>query len=150
MRRRCRRNSGGLWPDRTLVVVSTRPGSPRLAAVLIQRGTTRSGALRGAIEVGLCGSVARGQDRDDGEIDFFVRNFVPADGPEARLRATQLVRDFRRILAPHSVDVRGIPGYMTDPAYEASMRRDWTDLRDLAQLTADTERIAVGRTAARG
>ncbi len=106
--------------------------SPRLAAVRAQTAQLLAEADRlGAHGVGLVGSVARGTDHDDSDIDFYVRDFQHPDGPEARLRANELVRLFKAALAPYAVDVRGIPGWLLDPPHQAAMRRDWTDLRDL-------------------
>jgi predicted nucleotidyltransferase len=91
----------------------------------------------GATHVCLCGSVARGTDSDDSDIDFYVRQFDEgATGAieriEARRRADDLVRAFRA-LSPYRVDVRGIPGWLLDPPHESTMQRDSIELSRLVE-----------------
>jgi predicted nucleotidyltransferase len=85
----------------------------------------------GVRTIGLCGSVARGEDGDQSDLDFYVSEFDEPESGDARSRATQLVREFRRVLDPIKVDIRGIPGWLVDPEPEDSMRRDSIDLRQL-------------------
>jgi predicted nucleotidyltransferase len=103
--------------------------SPRIQAVLA-RGyeLLRVAKDFGALQVALCGSAARGDDHDRSDLDFYVHEFVEPDATNARRRANQLVDAFRRMLAPYSVYVRGIPGWPLDPEYEASMKTDTIDL----------------------
>jgi predicted nucleotidyltransferase len=70
----------------------------------------------------LTGSVARGDDKDVSDIDFFVDNFADPGGPDARDRADRIVAEFRRILAPYGVDVRPLPGWPLGAEFEATMR----------------------------
>lgn len=108
------------------------PVSARLEAVRAQKqALLDTAAWYGAHGLGLCGSVARGEDTDASDIDFYVRDFEGPDGPEERLRANDLVKAFRELLTPFRVDIRGIPGYPLDPPFEASMQRDWRDLHDV-------------------
>lgn len=108
------------------------PGSPRLVAVL-----TNGAQLLAIVEsvgangVALCGSVARGEDSDEkqSDLDFFVHVFQNPDATDARGRADRLVNEYRALLRPIGVDVRGIPGWPAGPAHEATMRRDSIDLR---------------------
>ena len=86
----------------------------------------------GASGVCLTGSVARGEDHDDSDIDFWLQEF---DGDEMTTsrRATQLVKAFREILTPYSVDIRAdyFPGWPVDDAQAQSMRRDAISIDDL-------------------
>ena len=101
---------------------------------LVQRKAAELVALAagyGATRVSLCGSVARGEDVDGSDIDFYVNEFSQPGSLDGQDRADQLVLGFRRALAPFKVDVRGIPGWLLGPEHEASMRRDAIDLREL-------------------
>lgn len=51
----------------------------------------------------------------------------------ASRRATQLAKEFREILAPHSVDVRGeyFPGWPVDETTAETMQRDAIDIDKL-------------------
>jgi predicted nucleotidyltransferase len=84
-------------------------------------------ASLGATNVCLCGSVARGDDTDDSDIDFYVFEF-DEEAPGAGRRADEGVGAFRALLAPHKVDVRPLPGWLLDPPHEATMRRDAIEL----------------------
>ena len=107
-------------------------GSPRLAAVIEHGEELLAIAQRlGVRTIGLCGSVARGEDGDQSDLDFYVSEFDEPESGDARSRATQLVREFRRVLDPIKVDIRGIPGWLVDAEPEDSMRRDSIDLRQL-------------------
>lgn len=109
------------------------PRSPRLAVVIREgRELIRVGAELGATRVALCGSVARGHDDDHSDIDFYVFDFRLTESLDDRIRADRLVREYRRLLRPYEVDVRGIPGWLLDPPHEASMRRDSIDLSVLS------------------
>jgi predicted nucleotidyltransferase len=85
----------------------------------------------GATGVCLCGSVARGDDTDDSDLDFYVRSFDDTL-PDARGRADGLVESFRA-LSPYRVDVRPLPGWRLDSPYEATMQRDSIELSLLAR-----------------
>ena len=101
---------------------------------LVQRKAAELVALAagyGATRVSLCGSVARGEDVDGSDIDFYVNEFSQPGSLDGQDRADQLVLAFRRALAPFKVDVLGIPGWLLGPEHEASMRRDAIDLREL-------------------
>lgn len=121
----------------TLGRPSPNPASPRLNLVIARRDELLHAANElGAIGIALCGSVARGEDSDKSDIDFYVTHF---EGFEDRnhsnmkgwLRATQLVKEFRRILEPYHVDVRPLPGWCLGADHETSMRRDAIDLEKL-------------------
>lgn len=84
----------------------------------------------GATRVCLCGSVARGTDTADSDIDFYVFDFD--EGRDGRKRAEELVRRFRS-MCPYPVDVRGIPGWLLDGKFESSMQRDAIPLETLAR-----------------
>lgn len=89
----------------------------------------------GASGVCLCGSVARGTDGDDSDLDFYVRHFDETDPEgggrsEPRQRADDLVDAYRK-LSPYRVDVRPLPGWLLDPPFEAAMQRDAIDLEQL-------------------
>jgi predicted nucleotidyltransferase len=107
--------------------------SPRMAWVKAHAGDLMEVAASvGAMHVCLCGSVARGEDSDDSDIDFYVWEFDEgASGPlpriEARRRARDLVKAFRA-LSPYKIDVSGIPGWLLDPSWEATMRGDSIEL----------------------
>jgi predicted nucleotidyltransferase len=83
--------------------------------------------------IAICGSVARGQDRDGSDIDFHVRCFDDADRPGdyAYRRVKKLVDEFRRMLAPYRVDLYPLPTYPLGGAQKASMERDAIDLGEL-------------------
>jgi predicted nucleotidyltransferase len=83
----------------------------------------------GALQVALCGSVARGDDHDRSDLDFYVHEFVKPKATDACRRASRLVKEFGRILAPYRVDVRGIPCWPLSSEHEASMKMDAIDLR---------------------
>jgi predicted nucleotidyltransferase len=105
--------------------------SPRRAAVRDHATELLAVAERlRARNVGLCGSVARGDAHDDSDIDFYVWDFQNPDGIDALERAQALVKAFRGLLQPYRVDIRGIPGWMLDLAIEKNMQRDWIDLHD--------------------
>lgn len=105
--------------------------SPRRALILRHRQELLAIAERfGAGRLAVCGSVARDEDKNGSDIDFYVWAFTDWDGVDSRTRADALVREFRRVLAPFSVDVRGLPGWPLDPPFEASMKRDAIDLSD--------------------
>ena len=108
--------------------------SPRLAWVKAHAAELIDlGASYGARRVSLCGSVARGTDHDASDIDLYVWEFdIESDGTSARQRANQLVKAIRS-LSPYEVDVRGIPGWLLDPPFEATMQRDAIDLSTLVQ-----------------
>ena len=128
--------------------VMTPPGAPcpeqrslRLAWVKSHARELIAIAERlGAHRVCLCGSVVRGTDGPNSDVDFYIYGFD--DGPltefglglDARERADQLVKEFRA-LAPYKVDVRGLPGWPLDPPFEATMRRDAIELDGLANAT---------------
>ena len=107
-------------------------GSPRLAWV-------RENAERllvvaeehGALRMCLCGSVARGDDRPDSDIDLYAWEFCKGDA--ARERAESLVRTIRA-MCPFDVDVRahGMPGWPLDRPFETTMQQDAVDLASLA------------------
>ena len=83
----------------------------------------------------LCGSVARGTDTDESDIDFYVWEFDAGEPgtlahTEARRRADTLVRTVRA-LCPYRVDIRGIPGWPLDAHHEHTMRRDSIALSEL-------------------
>jgi predicted nucleotidyltransferase len=89
----------------------------------------------GARRMCLCGSVARRTDTDKSDIDFYVWDFDGGEpgtieSLEARRRADDLVKAIRA-MCPYNVDVRGIPGWLLDPPFELTMRRDAVDLREL-------------------
>jgi predicted nucleotidyltransferase len=88
-------------------------------------------ATYGATRVSLCGSVARGDDIEGSDIDFYINEFLEPRSPDALERADKLVVAFRQVLAPFKVDVRGIPGWLLGPEHEASMKRDAVDLGTL-------------------
>lgn len=107
--------------------------SPRLlwvkqhAAELIALGESY-----GAHRLSLCGSVARGEDSDDSDIDFYVHDFYPGEPgiierTLAADRADELVKAIRT-LCPYAVDVRGIPGWPIDEAHETKMKQESIDL----------------------
>ena len=86
----------------------------------------------GATHVCLCGSVARGTDKDGSDLDFYVWQFDngepgTVEALEARRRASGLVDTFRA-LSPYKVDIRGLPGWLIDPPFEATMKRDSMEL----------------------
>jgi len=90
-------------------------GSPRWAAVVAcARELIKTGIQRGTNHFALCGSVARCEDGDESDIDFYVFEFGDPDASDARARANQLVKDSGRILQPFGVDIRGIPGWPVD------------------------------------
>jgi predicted nucleotidyltransferase len=110
-----------------------REDSPRYQAVLAARlQLERHARELGASDVCLTGSVARGEDHDGSDIDFWVEGF---DGDEmtARQRTTEVVRAFREILQPYAVDIRGdyFPGWLVDAPQASAMRRDAIRLADL-------------------
>jgi predicted nucleotidyltransferase len=110
------------------------PDSPRLAAVIRNGEELLSIAEEaGAIDIALCGSVARGDDEDDkdppSDLDFYVPDFRDPESRDARQRADRLVDEFRRVLAPFGVDVRPLPGWFLSSEHEATMKRDAIDLR---------------------
>lgn len=91
----------------------------------------------GATHICLCGSVARGTDTESSDIDFYVCGFDhgvsgTVEHTEARQTANNLVKAIRD-LCPYQVDVRGIPGWLLDPLFEASMRADSIDLSKLVE-----------------
>jgi predicted nucleotidyltransferase len=112
--------------------MNTDSPSLRLAAVL-RHGSQllRIANEQRAFHLALCGSVARREDRDGSDIDFYVHEFAEPDAADARERANQLVLEFRQVLRPCDVDIRGIPGWPIDPEYAVSMKTDAVDLCDL-------------------
>lgn len=110
--------------------------SPRHAWVLAHAAELTELASRfGARRMCLCGSVARGTDTEDSDIDFYVWEFRDAEPGtlehmEARRRADALVKAVRA-LCPYRVDIRGIPGWPLDAPHEDTMRRDSIALSDL-------------------
>lgn len=112
--------------------------SPRMAWVEAQAADLIAiAASFGATHVSLCGSVARGTDTCSSDIDFYVWEFADAasgtiEHLDSRRRADDLVDAFRA-LSPYRVDVRGIPGWLADPPYEATMRRDSIELSSLVR-----------------
>jgi predicted nucleotidyltransferase len=111
--------------------------SPRMAWVKAHAGELMElAASFGAMHVCLCGSVARGEDSDGSDIDFYVREFDEgAPGTlqriHARRMAWKLVEAFGD-LSPYKVDVLGIGGgWLLDPSREATMRRDSIELSSL-------------------
>jgi hypothetical protein len=104
---------------RLIAVVTNGPELLRIADVLE------------ANRIALCGSVARGVDTNDSDIDFFVHDFLDPDSLGGAKRANRLVRTYRSVLKPFGVDILGIPGFLVGPEQETSMRRDSIDLRDL-------------------
>jgi predicted nucleotidyltransferase len=81
--------------------------SPRLKADLPARTNLKDVAERlGATGLCLTGSVARREEGDEGDIDFWLDGFN-SDEDTASQRATQLVNEFRKLLEPYYVDVRG-------------------------------------------
>ena len=98
----------------------------RLAPELLEIGVRC-----GASDIGLCGSVARGTDQDGSDIDFYVKDFHGGSTPEARLLANELVKEFRGLLAPFGVDVRGIPGWPVSTEHRASMLNDFVPIETL-------------------
>jgi predicted nucleotidyltransferase len=106
--------------------------SPRLAAVKRHAAELmRIASELGASRVALCGSVARGEDHESSDIDFYVFDFRLTDSFEDRERADRLVAEYRRVLDPYRVDVRGIPGWLLSPNHEATMRSDAIELGSL-------------------
>jgi predicted nucleotidyltransferase len=79
----------------------------------------------------LCGSVARGEDYDDSDIDFYAWEF--SEGDDARERADSFVESVRA-MCPYRVDVRAhdMPGWPLEPPFEESMQRDAIHLSSLA------------------
>jgi hypothetical protein len=88
----------------------------------------------GAWRISLCGSVARGTDTENSDIDFYVWEFdevsLELEHSDGRRRARILVDEFRA-MSPYNVDVLGIPGWLLGPCHEASMQRDSIDLCSL-------------------
>lgn len=115
--------------------MSPNPDSPRLASI-VRHGEEllRISRDAGANGIALCGSVARGDDGDSSDIDFYVHAFCEPESPDGRDRAERLVKRFRGVLLPYEVDIRGIPGWFIDPPQEASMKLDSIDL---ASVIAD-------------
>lgn len=111
--------------------------SPRLEWVKAHAvELTDLAASFGAVDMRLCGSVSRGDDHEESDIDFFVWEFTATDVTalpyvEPRDRADELVRSIRQ-LCPYNVDIRGLPGWPADPSFEMRMRADSVRLRDLA------------------
>ena len=107
--------------------------SPRLAWVKAHAAELiELAAMYRARQLSLCGSVARGTDHDDSDIDFYVWDFdsdSEGAGSElsARQRSNQLVKAIRS-LSPYKVDVCGVPGWLLDPPFDAAMQRDAIDL----------------------
>ncbi|WP_395695590.1 nucleotidyltransferase family protein [Nocardioides sp.] len=85
----------------------------------------------GASDVALCGSVARGEDRDDSDIDFLVGHFDGDDGSVSRARADEMVKAFRECLHPFRVDLRPLPGWLLGPEHHAAMTKDAIPLASL-------------------
>lgn len=110
--------------------------SPRLAWVIAHATELIEIARRyGATGVCLCGSVARGDDHDGSDIDFFVKEFSAETGPgshDARRRADSLVAAFRALAAPYAVDVRPLPGWLLGPDEEQTMRAEAIELAQVA------------------
>lgn len=117
-----------------LVMTSTE--SPRMAWVRAHVTELIAIAEKfGATRMCLCGSVARGTDTDDSDIDFYVWEFDAGEpGPleeiEALQRADDLVKAIRD-LSPYCIDVRGIPGWPLGASHEDNMRRGSIDLASL-------------------
>lgn len=106
-----------------------KPPSPRLLWVARHAAElTAIAADLGASGVCLCGSVARGDDTEGSDIDFYVREF--REGSDGRDRADQLVNEFRD-RCPFEVDVRPLPGWLLDAEHEATMQRDAVPLEAL-------------------
>jgi predicted nucleotidyltransferase len=78
-----------------------KPKSPR-RVVVVENATDliRIGAALGARRVALCGSVARCEDIDDSDIDFYVFDFRLTESLDNLDRANQLVSKYRRLLKP--------------------------------------------------
>jgi hypothetical protein len=57
-------------------------------------------------------------------LDFYVFNFKVTNPIDTRDRAERLVTEYREILSPIAVDIRGIPGWLLSPSHEISMRHD--------------------------
>jgi predicted nucleotidyltransferase len=112
-------------------------GSPRLAWVKDNaRELIAIAAALGACRLCLCGSVARGTDGPDSDIDFYIYEFQDDASRDTiehlseRDRADELVKEFRA-RSPYKIDVRGLPGWLLDPPFEATMRRDAIELERL-------------------
>ncbi len=115
--------------------------SPRLAWVKAHAAQLIDlAASYGARRLSLCGSVSRGTDHNESDIDFYVWEFdIQSDGASERQRADQLVNAIRS-LSPYKVDVRGIPGWLVDPKFEVNMQRDAINLSTFVKETS-TSRI---------
>jgi predicted nucleotidyltransferase len=104
-----------------------RVNAPKLLAIANEFGARR---------MSLCGSVGRGTDRDGSDIDFYVWEFdegIPdtAERLDARRRANALVKTLRA-MCPYRVDVCGIPGWLLDEGFKATMRQDSIALAQLS------------------
>lgn len=119
-------------------ILSDMRESPRMAWVKAHVTELLAIAERlGAGRISLSGSVARGTDTENSDIDFYVWEFdegVPGtlEHSEARQRARNLVNEFRA-MSPYNVDVLGIPGWQLGPSHEASMQRESIDLSSLVE-----------------
>jgi hypothetical protein len=124
------------WVREWIVLPPVRP-SPRWDFVVTHaQQLIDIGAELGATGIALCGSVARGEDQAESDIDLYVAHFELRDdaGPQDRLRADELVKRFRAVLAPFEVDMRPLPGWLLSPAHEASMQSDAIPLKRLASF----------------
>ena len=111
--------------------------SPRWAAVVARAAELiLIGESFGAQDIALCGSVARRTDTPDSDIDFLVGRFDGDDSTEYRAKADALVRRFREVLNPYSVDLRPLPGWLLGPDHKESMTRDAIPLTQLARRPA--------------
>jgi predicted nucleotidyltransferase len=123
----------GCW-SYNLVMPSTE--SPRMAWVKAHVTELTAIAEKfGATRMCLCGSVARGTDTDDSDIDFYVWEFEAGEpgsleSIEALQRADNLVSSIRD-LSLYRIDVRGIPGWPLGAPHEDNMRRESIDLARL-------------------
>lgn len=109
--------------------MAAQPSPRRLLVATHAAELSAIAATLGAKGVCLCGSVARGDDSEGSDIDFYVREF--RDGSDGRRRADHLVKEFRDRCRPYEVDVRPLPGWLLDAGHEAAMQRDAVPLEDL-------------------
>lgn len=98
------------------------------------------GGAHGARDIAICGSVARGTDTSESDIDFLVGEFDGGDGPERRREADTLVERFREVLRPYKVDLRPLPGWLLGPEYQESMVRDAIPLSHLVVSSGSADR----------
>lgn len=107
--------------------------APRKALVLARREALLELAQRlGAGPVYLVGSVARSEEHEidvrhgtPSDIDFYTPDFRrTVDEGADRQRERELVAGFQDLLWPYDVDIRPLPTYFLDAAFEATMKRD--------------------------